>query len=61
MTQVENKDTRPGWCKEAEEYSACFIAVSPDERIMLYWGHKDAAVRNKVEFTGPCCIAFITD
>jgi hypothetical protein len=60
-TQEENKDTRPGWCKEAEKHSDCFVSISPDERITFYWGHKDAAMMNKAEFTGPCCVAFIRD
>jgi hypothetical protein len=40
--EAEIKDTRPDWCKEAEKRSDCFVLVSPDERITLYWGHKDA-------------------
>jgi hypothetical protein len=61
MEKAENKDTRPGWCKETEEHSDCFVLLSPDERAVLYWGRKDGAVMNKFEFTGPCSVAVITD
>ena len=58
---MEIKDTRPDWCKEAEKHSTCFVLVSPDERAVLHWGHKDSEVMNKFEFTGPCNIAVIID
>jgi hypothetical protein len=61
MIGRETKDTRPDWCKETEKHSDCFVLISPDERVTLCWGHKDATVMNKVEFTGPCVIALITD
>lgn len=57
----EDKDTRPDWCKEAEKHSRCFVLISPNERVVLSWGRQDGAVMNKVEFTGPCSIAVITD
>jgi hypothetical protein len=58
--QEEHEDTRPDWCKEAEKHAGCFVLVPPDERAVLCWGREDA-IMSKVEFTGPCSVAVITD
>jgi hypothetical protein len=58
--QEGNRDTRPDWCKEAEKHSSCFVLIPPDEQAVLYWGREGAAM-SKVEFTGPCSVAVLTD
>jgi hypothetical protein len=55
------QDTRPDWCKEADKHSAFFVQLDPDERITFSWGHKDADVMNRAEFSGPCVAALIID
>jgi hypothetical protein len=56
------EDNRPEWCKETERHADCFVTIPPYAKLTITWQpDEDEKKLSKLEWTGPCCVAVITD